>query len=78
VPRNGKALLAVSQRLWLIPAPYRQRAALARRLARASSQEDVREMFEQTARDFEELADDLACDAGEVRHAEMLSEEDKV
>lgn len=57
------------------PAPYRKRAALARRLARASSQEDVREMFEQTARDFEELADDIESGTAEMRHSELLSKD---
>jgi hypothetical protein len=53
--------------------PYRTRAALALRLARASSQEDVREMFEQIGRDYGELADDLEAEAAEIRHTELLS-----
>jgi hypothetical protein len=51
---------------------YRQQADHARRLAGMLHQRDVREMLEQTARDYDDIAEDLEMGAVEIRHPELM------
>ena len=51
---------------------YRQRAAQAKRLARAVSNTEVVEQLLSVASDYDEIAEDLEAGASEVRHPELL------
>ena len=55
-----------------MPVYYRKQAQHARWLADMVHQPDLRDMLHKTARDFEDIADDLETGAVEVRHPDLL------
>jgi hypothetical protein len=50
---------------------YREQASRARRLARGM-RDDIERLFLQTARDFDDITEDLERGAIEVRHPELM------
>ena len=51
---------------------YRRQAAIARRLAAKVTDEGAVEILMQTARDYEEIAEDLEAGAAEIRHPDLM------
>ena len=51
---------------------YRHQAAKARRLASKVTDERAAEILKQTARDYEEIAEDLEKGADEIRHPDLM------
>jgi hypothetical protein len=52
---------------------YQEQAGRARRLAAgAALRQDVTELLQRVARDYEEIADDLITGAIEVRHPDLM------
>jgi len=55
------------------PSYYRDQAERARRLARSvTDRERAKDVLAQVAQEYDELAEDLECGAGEPRHSELL------
>jgi hypothetical protein len=53
---------------------YRERAEHLRRLAEMTWQDDLEALLRCVARDYDEIAEDLATGATEIRHPPLLSE----
>ena len=51
---------------------YRDRADNARRVASRLHQPDILEMLRETARDYDDIAEDLEVGAIEMRHPELM------
>jgi hypothetical protein len=51
---------------------YRKQADHARQLAEATWQDNLEEMLNRLARDFDEIAEDIEAGATELRHLELL------
>ena len=54
---------------------YRRQAARARRLARAQSRLDTEALLARIARDYDEIAEDLEKGAVEIRHPELMPQQ---
>ena len=51
---------------------YRGQAAIARRLAAKVTDERASAILQQTAQDYEEIADDLESGANEIRYPDLM------
>jgi hypothetical protein len=52
---------------------YRKQAAHARELGDRVRQSDLREILRQTAKEYDEIVEDLIAGVAEVRHPELLT-----
>ena len=56
---------------------YREQALRAQRLAGSQTLRETKALLEKVARDFEEIAEDLETGAIEIRHPEMLPQNNR-
>jgi hypothetical protein len=54
------------------PSHYRRQAARARSLASNAHQREIHDMLRQVAREYDEIATDIERGAVEIRHAELM------
>ena len=57
---------------------YRNQAAIARRLATRVTDEGAAEILRQTAKDYEDIAEDLETGALEIRHPDLIPQKPAV